>query len=101
MAYLTGVLFPRLSETGVQVLESDLTLEEVKVAYQSLPLGKSPGNDGFTTERYQTFAITLTLRLFDAHADLLLQVISLYIDFTGYANGDELMKTTEEFLSAC
>ncbi|KAJ1149147.1 hypothetical protein NDU88_001964 [Pleurodeles waltl] len=57
--YLTEVRLPQLNETGVQALEADLTLEEVTVAIKSLPLGRSPGSDGFTAELYQTFVTVL------------------------------------------
>ncbi|KAJ1117864.1 hypothetical protein NDU88_006060 [Pleurodeles waltl] len=46
--YLMEVCLPQLSELGVEALEADITLDEVMEAIKSLPLGRSPGSDGFT-----------------------------------------------------
>ena len=46
---------PQLNEEEQESLEKDLTLEEVKDALASFADNKSPGEDGFTKEFYQTF----------------------------------------------
>ncbi|KAJ1206695.1 hypothetical protein NDU88_002096 [Pleurodeles waltl] len=61
--YLAGVCLPLLGETVVQALEAGLTLEEVEVVINSLPLVRSPGSDSFMAEFYQTFATALALQL--------------------------------------
>ncbi|KAJ1128018.1 hypothetical protein NDU88_006410 [Pleurodeles waltl] len=88
---------PQLSETGVQALEADLTLEEVMVAIKSLPLARSPRGNRFTAELYQTFATVLTSRLlavyneaFNANilADLMQEALIAMIAKLGTAASD-------------
>ncbi|KAJ1174663.1 hypothetical protein NDU88_006483 [Pleurodeles waltl] len=63
------VRLPQLIGMGVQALEADLTLEEVKLAIKSLPLGRSLGSDGFTDELYQIFATALASRLLGVYSE--------------------------------
>ncbi|KAJ1174661.1 hypothetical protein NDU88_006481 [Pleurodeles waltl] len=63
------VRLPQLIGMGVQALEADLTLEEVKLAIKSLPLGRSLGSDGFTDELHQIFATALASRLLGVYSE--------------------------------
>ena len=48
---------PQLSGEEQSFLEKDLTINELKEASTSFADNKSPGQDGFTRECYQTFSI--------------------------------------------
>ena len=47
--------FPKLSNAEWEALEGMLTKEECKKILRTFNLGKSPGEDGFTVEFYNTF----------------------------------------------
>lgn len=46
---------PHISANSRQLCENDISVEECKKALDSLPSGKSPGSDGFTTDFYKFF----------------------------------------------
>ncbi|KAJ1217008.1 hypothetical protein NDU88_004605 [Pleurodeles waltl] len=72
MECLTRAVLPQLGGTAVQMLDSDLTLEEVKVAIKYFPLDKHPpGSDGFTAELYQAFGIELAPQLLEVYNEAL------------------------------
>lgn len=47
--------FPALFDSNGSGLTRDVSLDEVCVALQELPSGKSPGLDGFNVEFYRFF----------------------------------------------
>ena len=53
--FIDSVDIPKLSDEDQQLLEKDLTLEELKKAVSSFSDNKTPGEDGFTKEFYETF----------------------------------------------
>ena len=53
--FTEGLNIPQLNVEEQESLEKDLTLEELKDALASFADKKSPGEDGFTKEFYQTF----------------------------------------------
>ena len=53
--FIDSVDIPKLSDEDQQLLEKDLTLEELKEAVSSFSDNKTPGEDGFTKEFYETF----------------------------------------------
>ena len=46
---------PKLSEDDQQELENDLSIEELLNALKGFKENKTPGEDGFTKEFYETF----------------------------------------------
>ena len=54
-SFTEGLNIPQLKVEEQESLEKDLTLEELKDALASFADKKSPGEDGFTKEFYQTF----------------------------------------------
>ena len=50
---------PQLKQEDRNLCENDLNLEEIGSALKELKNGKSPGNDGFTTEFYKFFWIKI------------------------------------------
>ena len=53
--FTDGLHIPQLNVEEQESLEKDLTIEELKDALASFTDKKSPGEDGFTKEFYQTF----------------------------------------------
>jgi hypothetical protein len=56
-----------LSQEDINHLNRSVTQNEIETAIKSLPKKKSPGNDGFSAEFYQTFTeelIPTLLKLF-------------------------------------
>ena len=53
--FTEGLNIPQLNVEEQESLEKDLTIEELKDALPSFADKKSPGEDGFTKEFYQTF----------------------------------------------
>ena len=64
---LTALL--RVNEEEQESLEKDLTLEELKDALASFADNKSPGEDGFTKEFYQTFFDLIGKDLLNSYKD--------------------------------
>jgi hypothetical protein len=45
----------KLNQDDINHLHRSITQNEIEAAIKSLPKKKSPGNDGFSIELYQTF----------------------------------------------
>ena len=58
---------PKLSEDEQQELENDLTKEELLNALQGFKENKTPGEDGFTKEFYETFFDLMGDHLLDSY----------------------------------
>jgi hypothetical protein len=56
---------PKLSQEGINHLNSPNTCNEIEAVIKSLPTKNSPGLDGFMAEFYQTFKKELTPILSD------------------------------------
>ena len=54
-AFTHELHLPKLSNAERDALEGMLTIEECKTTLRTFSLGKSPGEDGFTVEFYNTF----------------------------------------------
>ena len=50
-----GIDFPQISENQKNVLDSPITLQELKIAILSMNNDKCPGLDGYPIEFYKTF----------------------------------------------
>ena len=53
--FIENLKIPQLNEEEQSFLEKDLTINELREALTSFADNKSPGEDGFTKEFYQTF----------------------------------------------
>ena len=55
--YITesDIIFPKISEEDFELLEADITSEEIGIALKALALGKSPGTDGLPADFYKFF----------------------------------------------
>ena len=49
----------QLNDDEAQMLEGEITYEELTTALKNMKHSKSPGNDGFTTEFFKFFAVDL------------------------------------------
>ena len=67
--FTEGLNIPQLKEDEQESLEKDLTLEELKDALASFADNKSPGEDGFTKEFYQTFFDLIGKDLLNSYND--------------------------------
>ena len=67
--FTEGLNIPQLNEEEQESLEKDLTLEELKDALASFADNKSPGEDGFTKEFYQTFFDLIGKDLLNSYND--------------------------------
>lgn len=54
--FLEPLDLPKLSNEQKQLLDSDITLEEVIEVIRALPTGKAPGPDGFPTDFFKEHA---------------------------------------------
>ena len=55
--FIEDLNIPQLNDEEKSSLDKDLTISELKEALDSFADNKSPGEDGFTKEFYQTFFI--------------------------------------------
>ena len=53
--FIENLNIPQLNDEEQSFLEKDLTIDELREALTSFTDNKSPGEDGFTKEFYQTF----------------------------------------------
>ncbi|CAH2220807.1 Hypothetical predicted protein [Pelobates cultripes] len=53
---LTQAQLPSLTPTQRESLQAPISLTELTHTIKTLPLGKSPGPDGFTNQNYKTFS---------------------------------------------
>ena len=67
--FTEGLNIPQLKEDEQESLEKDLTLEELKDALAFFTDNKSPGEDGFTKEYYQTFFDLIGKGLLNSYND--------------------------------
>ena len=67
--FTKGLNIPQLNVEEQESLEKDLTLEELKEALASFADKKSPGEDGFTKEFYQTFFDLMGKDLLNSYND--------------------------------
>ena len=67
--FTEGLNIPQLNVEEQEFLEKDLTLEELKDALASFADKKSPGEDGFTKEFYQTFFDLIGKGLLNSYND--------------------------------
>ena len=65
--FIEDLNIPQLSGEEKSFLEKDLTINELKEALTSFADNKSPGEDGFTKEFYQTFFDLLCKDLLDSY----------------------------------
>ena len=67
--FTEGLNIPQLNEEEQESSEKDLTLEELRDALASFADNKSPGEDGFTKEFYQTFFDLIRKDLLNSYND--------------------------------
>lgn len=53
--FLSSCALPKLSNEAVETLNAPITADKIEEVLKSLPMGKSPGPDGFNYLYYQTF----------------------------------------------
>ena len=63
---------PRLNQEEIEIINDPITSTEIKAVIKNLPKNKSPRQDGFTEEFYQTFReelMSILLKLFKKIAE--------------------------------
>uniref|UniRef100_A0A9J8AIQ2 Reverse transcriptase domain-containing protein n=1 Tax=Cyprinus carpio carpio TaxID=630221 RepID=A0A9J8AIQ2_CYPCA len=66
--FLRSLSLPKLSEADQEILNADITIQELMDAINAFPNGKAPGPDGFSFEFYKKYAdkiVPLMLRMFN------------------------------------
>jgi hypothetical protein len=66
--FLRSLSLPQLSEADQEILNYDITIQEIMDAINAFPNGKSPGPDGFSFEFYKKYVdkiVPLMLRMFN------------------------------------
>ena len=58
--FLERYNLPRLNQEDIENMNRPITSNEIETVIKNLPTNKSPGQDGFTGEFYQTFKKELT-----------------------------------------
>ena len=53
--FLERYNLPRLNQEEIENMDRPITSNEIETVIKNLPTNKSPGQDGFTGEFYQTF----------------------------------------------
>lgn len=59
LAFLEPLELPKLSSRQNELLDADITVEELIEVIKALLAGKAPGPDGFTAEFFKSFASEL------------------------------------------
>ena len=70
--FLEKFNFPRLNQEEIQIMNNPITSTKIEAVIKNLPKNKSPGQDGFTEEFYQTFRdelMPIFLKLFQKMAE--------------------------------
>ena len=65
--FIQNLEIPRLSNEEQATFEHDLTVQEIKNVLHSFEKNKTPGEDGFTKEFYETFFDLLNQNLLDSY----------------------------------
>ena len=52
--FLDKFNLPRLNQEEIEIMNNTITNTEIEAMIKNLPKNKSPGQDGFTEEFYQT-----------------------------------------------
>lgn len=70
-AFLEPLGLPRLSESERELLDADITVEEIIEVIKAFPVCKAPGPDGFTAEFFKSFSTELAPLLLEVYNEAL------------------------------
>lgn len=62
--FLTNIYLPKLQPADLQILNSPFSSSDILETISALPLNKSPGPDGYTSEYYKNYAEILYCKEF-------------------------------------